>query len=454
MKKFKKILCVLIFLLLIAVQTSSIFAFTDLTENHQNYSAIKYLEEKGIIQGYEDGTVKPDKAINRAEALKVILESSNAYNAQLTTENQSNNTTFESNISTLNSQFLDLSESDWFYEYVQTAVDQNLIQGYPDKTFKPENTISLAEALKISLLAFEFSVTEKTENQQWYEPYTNFALEKNFILLQIDGLLHPEKELTRGDLFEIIYRIAYIKENNLENFDISLNWPKLEMAKLNFQLKYPNDWTLIEKTNEIIIWQKDTTNSQIYYQNLSQLSAYLKIVLIENEENLTKEKLFGDLEKIYCTNNCKQDLNTEIPNLIRTFENNDTYSQEQYLYLPNNKILILFIEFGKGSLQNQFLEEINKIIASLTYVKEGTVDSSNLDEIISKANQNIQIDGKGQETLNLFSDLIIIETDPIGVGAGVPVDYYYSKQANITLKYLRSPYDTILDIETGQTSNF
>ena len=62
------------------------------------------------------------------------------------------------------------------------------------------------------------------------------------------------------------------------------------------------------------------------------------------------------------------------------------------------------------------------------------------------------MDGTGIETLKLFDDLKIIETDTIGVGTG-PVDYYYSAKLNVTLKHERS-FDVILDIEDGETSGF
>ena len=46
--------------------------FTDVTTGHDNYVAIKYLKENELIEGYEDGSFKPLKKINRAEALKII----------------------------------------------------------------------------------------------------------------------------------------------------------------------------------------------------------------------------------------------------------------------------------------------------------------------------------------------------------------------------------------------
>ena len=46
--------------------------FKDVSENHWAYMAIKELSDKGIINGYPDGTFKPDKPITRAEVCSII----------------------------------------------------------------------------------------------------------------------------------------------------------------------------------------------------------------------------------------------------------------------------------------------------------------------------------------------------------------------------------------------
>ena len=48
-------------------------AFTDVSEGYRYYAAITYLQENGVVEGYEDGTFQPDQEVTRAEALKMIL---------------------------------------------------------------------------------------------------------------------------------------------------------------------------------------------------------------------------------------------------------------------------------------------------------------------------------------------------------------------------------------------
>ena len=54
-------------------QTSYTHQFKDL-KNHPNENAIAYLKSLKVIKGYQDGTFKPNQEISRAETLKIILE--------------------------------------------------------------------------------------------------------------------------------------------------------------------------------------------------------------------------------------------------------------------------------------------------------------------------------------------------------------------------------------------
>ena len=73
-------------------------------------------------------------------------------------------------------------------------------------------------------------------------------------------------------------------------------------------------------------------------------------------------------------------------------------------------------------------------------------------EFLSKVRKNLLVADKGQETLDLFTGLELIETDTIGIGTG-PVDYYYSPEYDLTLKYERNS-NIILDLQETKTTAF
>ena len=48
--------------------------FSDLDATDDNYIAIDYLYEEGVLGGYSDGSFKPENTVNRAELLKILVE--------------------------------------------------------------------------------------------------------------------------------------------------------------------------------------------------------------------------------------------------------------------------------------------------------------------------------------------------------------------------------------------
>ncbi len=191
---------------------SSVSAFTPVDETFSDIGGrddrqgIEYLAEKGIIQGYNDGTYKPNQAITRAEFTKIALETIRIPMQGCTPKEVDN-------ISTL---FSDVNANDWFAKHVCVANKSGLINGYNNGTFKPNNTINFAEAAKIitlaqneefiDLKAIEKELNETTDNQEWFAKYI-VALENENA---IDTNATPENNapLSRGQMADIIWRLS------------------------------------------------------------------------------------------------------------------------------------------------------------------------------------------------------------------------------------------------------
>lgn len=200
MNKFLRFSIIATFLLI----PSTVFAasFSDVNENHPNFIAIETLKQEGVINGYPDGTFRPDNKVNRAESLKMIIIASGIN--------------FDENAGWEN--FSDVENSEWFYNYISFAVQNETISGYNDGTFKPGNNINLAEALKMSFKSFNFtepinfdSPYPDVPKDYWFAPYASFTKSKNITSADPnDGFLHAEKEMTRGQLAELLYRFKNI----------------------------------------------------------------------------------------------------------------------------------------------------------------------------------------------------------------------------------------------------
>lgn len=109
--------------------------FSDVTVQHPSWRSIHAAAERGIINGYPDGTFRPTAPVSRAEALKMILQ------------------TFETSILRHpDISFSDVPHDAWFFPYLQQAVALELIRGYPDGTFRPQARVTLGEFAKILAL--------------------------------------------------------------------------------------------------------------------------------------------------------------------------------------------------------------------------------------------------------------------------------------------------------------
>lgn len=194
----KRILIWIICTLTILVHSAPLVSaeFTDLSNAHPNYNAIIYLQDNEIIQGYSDGSFRPNLEINRVEFLKIIIEGSDMPLDVFT-----------------NSPFPDVDHDSWYGNYVRKAYAEGWIEGYPNGTFKPDQTINKVEALKILAMVQQWStvsyiteqIYEDTPKTAWYTPYVKYAKDSNY--LQESGPLYsPADPMTRANISEVIYR--------------------------------------------------------------------------------------------------------------------------------------------------------------------------------------------------------------------------------------------------------
>ncbi|MBE6689453.1 MAG: hypothetical protein E7588_09335 [Ruminococcaceae bacterium] len=105
-------------------------SFEDVTEDMWHYTAVGVLSSLGIINGYDDNKFMPDRAITRGEFIAAAVRFMDG--------SPSGKNTFD-----------DISEDDWYYEYIVGAANLGWIDGYPDGTFRPEDTITRAEAVVV-----------------------------------------------------------------------------------------------------------------------------------------------------------------------------------------------------------------------------------------------------------------------------------------------------------------
>lgn len=98
--------------------------------------------------------------------------------------------------------FTDLAENHWAYSVVNTLVEEGTINGYEDGSFKPANTVTRAEFIKMigtaSETKVEFSDVSPSHWAYNYISYTELAA-------SYDNVFEPDRPITRGETLPVLW---------------------------------------------------------------------------------------------------------------------------------------------------------------------------------------------------------------------------------------------------------
>ena len=179
--------------------------FTDIYNNPAK-DGIEYLWSNGILSGYSDNTFKPNNPITRAEVVKVILKAKDLKPSKY------------KNI------FTDVRSTDWFADYLQTAKDNKLIQGYPDRSFHPDEYITIAQWAVILDALIKDEVIDNVEVEQILSHFEDKDSIPNWSKISIarlikSGILSGEKQvinadkpISRAEVADTLYKILYTQQ--------------------------------------------------------------------------------------------------------------------------------------------------------------------------------------------------------------------------------------------------
>lgn len=133
------------------------------------------------------------------------------------------------------SGFKDVLDSHPQSEAINSVLQQKIIRGYPDQTFRPENHINRAEFAKI-IIESSFAPAEirecSAENltlkdvsaDSWYAPYACVALDHGILSGYPDQTFRPEQNINLAETSKILARTFF--PQTAQNYPLpdSLNW--------------------------------------------------------------------------------------------------------------------------------------------------------------------------------------------------------------------------------------
>ncbi|MEA1962425.1 MAG: S-layer homology domain-containing protein [Bacillota bacterium] len=173
-------------------------------EGHWAQNNIQGMLVRGEISGYPDQTFRPNKTITRAEFVSMLVK---AFSLQGTVQNT----------------FADTS-GHWAESSIAAAQNAGIVSGYDAEHFGPDNLITreqmmvmLIKASKLSAAYSSVDFADAQEISTWAVPYLSTALDQEIIKGYPGNLLKPKKEATRAEAVTVIAKVIGIVDANTEN---------------------------------------------------------------------------------------------------------------------------------------------------------------------------------------------------------------------------------------------
>lgn len=173
-------------------------------------------EHKAYIVGYDDGKFKPDNDMSRAEAAAIF--------ARLISEEKGESINGKAT-------FSDVKSNEWYSKYIGYLEKYNVINGYNDKTFKPDAPVTRTEFVSMAVRYFDifnnvkkdgYTANYKDLNKNYWA-YNDIAYAKHIGWLNgyADGTFKGDNNITRAEVVTVVNRATgrnadteYISKNS------------------------------------------------------------------------------------------------------------------------------------------------------------------------------------------------------------------------------------------------
>ncbi len=203
------------------------------TKGHWCETRINSWMDDGIINGYPDGSFKPDGTITRAEFIKTV---NNAFG-------------FKSGKAI---SFSDVKSTDWYYNDIRIAYNIGYINGYVDGTMKPNAPITREEVAKIIAVLLEleeyasgsYSFADYSSIDSWARGYVGAVLRYGIMNGYSGNEFRPRYKMTRAECVQSLWN-ARDKKNNPSGNDYTVNdeeyTPSKQATVKNLYIAYQGD---------------------------------------------------------------------------------------------------------------------------------------------------------------------------------------------------------------------
>ena len=189
----KKVLSIVLSLVLVicmmpvmAFAATSNAAYSDIT-GEKCEGAVNVLSALGVVDGYEDGSYKPEKVVTRAEMAKLIVTALGVADYATATK----------------SSYSDMANAQWAIPVVEYATNLGIIEGVGGGRFSPGNPVTYEQAVTMIVRALGYTTDCNEMNGTWPAVYVQKATALG-IFKNVEGNKYGAGA-NRGDVAIMLY---------------------------------------------------------------------------------------------------------------------------------------------------------------------------------------------------------------------------------------------------------
>ncbi len=167
--------------------------YKDVKSSFWAYPSIQYLNTRGLIKGYPDGTFKPNNTITRAEAATIIAR---ALDLKKTT----------------NPSFKDVKSTHYAYNEIAAVAEKGILTGREAGSFSPDGKLTRAEMATILKRAYQLTGTTTAKfsdvsTKHWAYDTINTLIANKITDGYEDGTFKPDRQISRAEFATMLDRV-------------------------------------------------------------------------------------------------------------------------------------------------------------------------------------------------------------------------------------------------------
>lgn len=194
-RKRQKVALLLALLLIATLTSAPVFAaegrFKDVSPKSWYSGYVENLAKKKIINGYPDGTFRPDNEVQRQHVCAMVVRAAGLdYKGKV-------------------ADFPDIASDNEMSPFIATLKEKGIIKGYPNGNFGPKDAVKRGDAAVIITKAFNLKSAGKVSG--WKDTAGHYAEKQIKILASngiikgyADGTFRPNAPITRAQLSKML----------------------------------------------------------------------------------------------------------------------------------------------------------------------------------------------------------------------------------------------------------